>query len=300
VTAVLPARRRRALRAVLLAAGIAALAGCAAAPARPTTLPTPAPVAVVGAPAPGRPEVEPGYLDGNGVPAVVTHGPAGGHRIALTFDSNMTDAMLHRLDTGQVDSYANTAVVDELQARHVPATFFLSGKWVERYPDLTRRIAADPAFELASHSYAHLGFTARCYTLGALPTADMAADVERSFAVLAPFGGHQTRYFRFPGGCYDAAALRAVAPAHVTVVQYDDVGGDPFTGDASAITARVLRQAHDGAIVVLHITKANAPRTADALPAIVDGLRARGYRMVTLSDLLTPPGPTSATTASSG
>ena len=71
-------------------------------------------------------------------------------------------------------------------------------------------------------------------------------------------------------------------------MQYDDVGGDPFSGDAAAIAARVLRQAHDGAIVVLHVTKANAPRTADALPAVIDGLRARGYRLVTLSDLLVP------------
>jgi peptidoglycan/xylan/chitin deacetylase (PgdA/CDA1 family) len=263
-------------------------AGSATAPPGTAALPVAAPAAATG---------EAGYLPGDGVPTVVSHGPVGEHRIALTFDSNMTDAMLHRLDTGQVDSYANTAVVDELAAEHVPATFFLSGKWVQRYPDLTRRIAADPAFELASHSYAHLGFTARCYTLGALPTADMAADVERSFAVLAPFGGHQTRYFRFPGGCYDAAALRAVAPAHATVVQYDDVGGDPFSGDAWAIAARVLRQAHDGAIVVLHITKANAPRTADALPAIVDGLRARGYRLVTLSDLLAPVDTPAARTA---
>jgi peptidoglycan-N-acetylglucosamine deacetylase len=301
--------RRRCGRLVLLMVGAAVLAGCAAAPARPTasTLPggTAVPARSAGSaaiPAPGTAAVpaaspavpssalsaEPGYLPGDGVPTVVSHGPAGAHRIALTFDSNMTDAMLHRLDTGQVDSYANAAVVDVLQARRVPATFFLSGKWVQRYPDLTHRIAADPSFELASHSYAHLGFTAHCYTLGALAPAAMAADVDRSFAVLAPFGGHQTRYFRFPGGCYDAAALRAVAPARATVVQYDDVGGDPFSGDAAAIAARVMRQAHDGAIVVLHITKANAPRTADALPAVIDGLRARGYALVTLSDLLFP------------
>jgi peptidoglycan-N-acetylglucosamine deacetylase len=106
---------------------------------------------------------------------------------------------------------------------------------------------------------------------------------------LAPFGGHQTRYFRFPGGCYDSAALRAIAPTHATVIQYDDVGGDPFNPDAASIAANVLRQAHDGAIVVLHITKANAPRTADALPAVIEGLRARGYRLVTLSELLTAP-----------
>jgi peptidoglycan/xylan/chitin deacetylase (PgdA/CDA1 family) len=320
VAAVSPAPRPRgpvvAARAAIgltVLTAVTVLTACAAAPARPapaddTAPATPPASAAVAGPAPGvvavapRPgaAAEPGYLTGDGVPAVVAHGPTGGHRIALTFDSNMTDAMLHRLDTGQVDSYANTAVVDELEARHVPATFFLSGKWVQRYPGLTRRVAADPAFELASHSYAHLGFTAHCYTLGSLPTAEMAADVEHSFDVLAPFGGHQTRYFRFPGGCYDAAALRAVAPAHATVVQYDDVGGDPFSEDAAAITARVLRQAHDGGIVVLHITKANAPKTADALPGVIDGLEARGYRLVTLSDLLTPPTVKAATRASSG
>ena len=98
------------------------------------------------------PAAEPGWTDGDPTPSVVVHGRPGGHRIALTFDSNMTDAMLRRLDAHQVDSYANTAVVDELEARHVPATFFLSGKWVERYPGLTRRIAADQGAHLIEDS----------------------------------------------------------------------------------------------------------------------------------------------------
>lgn len=232
---------------------------------------------------------EPGYRAETTIPVVVLHGPPGRHRIALTFDSNMTDLMLHRLETGQVDSYANVAVIDELVGRHIPATFFLSGKWVQRYPDLTRRIAADRDFEIASHSYAHRGFTQNCYGLDPEPPAEMAADVEHSFAVLAPFGGRQTRYFRFPGGCHNVAALRAIAGTHTTVVQYDDVADDPWNNDPAAISANVLRQAHDGAIVVLHITKANAPRTADALPTIIDGLHARGYQLVTLSDLLAAP-----------
>jgi peptidoglycan/xylan/chitin deacetylase (PgdA/CDA1 family) len=217
---------------------------------------------------------------------VIAHGPAALPRIALTFDSNMTDAMLRSLDSGKVKSYANVAVIDELQRSRTPATFFLAGKWVERYPDLTRRIAADPNFELASHSYAHIGFTDHCYHLGKLPIDQMAADVEHSFRVLAPFGGRQTGYFRFPGGCYDSPALRAIAPVHCTVIQYDIVGGDPFNNDPNAITNNVLRHAHNGGIVVLHITKANAPHTADALPSIITGLRARGYRLVALSDLL--------------
>ncbi len=284
-------QRGHTVRFVLATVTVAvAVTGCA-----PGTGSSPPPAAVSSASAPQAASPVPpgtggpGYVAAGAGSTVVTHGPTDRHAVALTFDSNMTDAMLRRLDVHEVDSYANTAVIDELEARHVPATFFLAGKWVERYPDLTRRIAADPDFELASHSYAHRGFTSRCYGLEPEPSADMAHDVERSFAVLTPFGGHQTRYFRFPGGCYDAAALRAVAPTHATVVQYDDVGDDPFNRDAAGIAARVLRQAHDGAIVVLHITKANAPRTADALPSVIDGLRARGYRLVTLSDLLGAP-----------
>ena len=245
-----------------------------------------APVAVVG---PGRVAAGPTSPTPSGpaaAPEVLTHGPAGHRRIALTFDSNMTDAMLARLASGQVDSYANDAVLDELEASRTPATFFLSGKWIERYPELSRRIAADPDAELASHSYAHLGFTDHCYGLGVLPREQMAADVEHSFAVLATLGGHQTRFFRFPGGCYDPAAVRAVAPTGATLVQYDVVGDDAFTTQTATIERSVLSQAHDGAIVVLHITKANAPRTADALPAVVAGLRARGYDLVTLSTLL--------------
>lgn len=256
---------------------------------------TPAGSAALGAVVPHGPTVRPDPMALPSPPG--SPGPTGSLRltgllrIALTFDSNMTDVMLRELNTGKVKSYANVGVIDELQRSHTPATFFLAGKWVERYPDLTRRIAADPRFELASHSYAHLAFTPRCYHLGVLPTGQMAADVEHSFAVLAPFGGRQTRYFRFPGGCYDARALRAIGPAHCTVVQYDIVGDDPFNNDPAAIANNVLRSAHNGGIVVLHITLANAPRTADALPAIITGLRARGYQFVTVSELLAPRPP---------
>jgi peptidoglycan/xylan/chitin deacetylase (PgdA/CDA1 family) len=134
-------------------------------------------------------------------------------------------------------------------------------------------------------------FTAKCYVLGALPRAQMAADVETSFQVLDRYTTRPTRYFRFPGGCYDAAALQAIAPTGCTVVEYDDVSGDPFNTHPAAIARATLAQARNGSIVVLHITLANAPVTDQALPAIVTGLRARGYQLVTLSTLLGPPQP---------
>ena len=207
--------------------------------------------------------------------------------VALTFDSNMTDAMLAELDRHQVTSFDNRAVIDELVAARVPATFFLAGKWMQRYPEETRRIAANPLFEVGSHSYAHRAFHLPCYGLGGLPVAAMAADVARSEALLRHFTPHPTNYFRFPGGCYDRAALRAIAATHVQVIQYDVASGDAFGTSVRLIVAHTLIHTRAGSIVVMHITGGNtAPLTARALPAIVAGLRARGLRLVRLSTLL--------------
>ena len=258
----------------LLVAGLALGACSAAPPARPT----PSTAAVPPRAAPGS---QPS------LPTVVRHGRRDSGMVALTFDSNMTDAMLAELARHQVASFDNHKVIDELVAQRVPATFFLAGKWIQRYPDETRRIVADPLFEVASHSYAHRAFHLPCYGLGGLPVAAMAADVARSEALLRRFTPHPTSYFRFPGGCYDRAALRAIAPTHVQVIQYDVASGDAFGTSVHTIVHHTLTQTRAGSIVVLHITDGDtAPLTAAALPAIVAGLRARGLRLVRLSTLL--------------
>lgn len=207
--------------------------------------------------------------------------------MALTFDSNMTDAMLAELDSGKVASFANLNAISILEDRQVDATMFLAGKWIERYPDVTRRLAANPHLELGSHSYAHSAFHTPCYGLAGLPTEEMAADVARSEDLLRQFTDHPTSYFRFPGGCYDETALRAIAPTGVTVIQYDLASGDAFGTSTQAIVTNVLTNAKNGSIVVMHITDGNtAPLTDQALPAIIDGLRDRGFQLVKLSELL--------------
>lgn len=276
----LSSRRVAPATALLIAA---LLAGCGTHPShadQPATVtnsppvPTPTPIALPGATRPGT------------RPPVVDHGPRTGHLVALTFDTNMTDLMLRQLASGKVTSYANVAIIDLLEREQIPATFFLSGKWVERYPDLTRRIAANPRFELANHSYAHLGFTAHCYTLGQVPPHQMAEDVAKAFTIIEGYGGRQTRYFRFPGLCHDAAALAAMQPLGLTVVDGDVVSGDPFATAWRPIVDNVLKKVQPGSIVIMHATLANAQYTDQALPPILAGLRAKGLVPATLSDVL--------------
>ena len=218
---------------------------------------------------------------------VIAHGPRDRPAVALTFDSNLTDAMIQELRTGRVASFANVAVLDELDQLQVPATIFLAGKWIEQYPDVTRRIAADPLFELGSHSYSHRAFHQPCYGLGTLRLPEMADDVNHSEALLRQYSTRPTPYFRFPGGCYDEAALRAIGPTGVTVIQYDLASGDAFGTNVNAIVRNVLTNTRNGSIVVMHITGGNtAPLTTLALPSIVNGLRQRGFHLARLSDLL--------------
>ena len=281
-------RRRRGAVAVLAGAVIIAGAGVVVAwsagtSSRPThrvaPLVTTAPFTVPTTVAPPPPPVPPVYFNG----------PRDRPLVALTFDSNLTDAMIQELNSGKVASFANVSVIDELDQLQVPATIFLAGKWMERYPDLTRRLAADPLFELGSHSYAHEAFHQPCYGLGTLPAAGMAADVVRSEALLRQFTARPTPYVRFPGGCFDDAALRAIAPTGVTVVQYDLPSGDAFGTSVPAIVRNVINNARPGSIIVMHITGGNtAPLTAYALPQVVAGLRQKGFVLARLSDLLAP------------
>ncbi|MGC4814422.1 polysaccharide deacetylase family protein [Micromonospora sp. DT228] len=217
---------------------------------------------------------------------VVDHGPRTGNKVALTFDADMTDGMLASLRAGRVKSYANLRILDLLEREEVAATFFLTGKWVQRYPDVTRRIAGNPRFELANHTYGHAAFTGDCYDLPSLPVDELAGDVAKTFEVIKPYGGRQTRYFRFPGLCHDAATLDALAPLGVTVVDGDVVSGDPFATAWKPLVRAVLDHVRPGSVVIMHVTEANAAMTDEALPHILEGLRERGLKPAPLSEVL--------------
>ncbi|MFN2463932.1 MAG: polysaccharide deacetylase family protein [Candidatus Dormibacteria bacterium] len=221
------------------------------------------------------------------LPGVVSHGDRGRHAVAITFDSNMTTAMVDELKSGKVKRFVNDAVIAELRDMHVPATFFLSGIWMEQYPAVARDIAADPLFEVGSHSYAHEAFTSHCFTLASLDLDRAADDLDRNETLLEGIADHPTKFFRFPGGCYDAASLSAIRPAGVQVIQYDLPSGDAFATDPAPVVAQTLANVRNGSIIVMHVTGGNtAPVTDRALPGIVNGLRARGFKLLRLTDLL--------------
>ncbi|MGW6528008.1 polysaccharide deacetylase family protein [Streptomyces venezuelae] len=268
----------------------AALAGCAGDTAtssghtgrhaRP-----PASAAAPSASAP--PTLAPGL---SGLTPVFENGPrARGRTVALTFDADMTADQGPRAAAGE--RFDNPALVATLRRLKVPATFFMTGRWAEEYPAQARAIGRDPLFEVANHSYSHHAFTGRCYGLPTVPAPRMRADMERAFAAFRAAGVERpVPYFRFPGGCYDQRALRALAPGGVTAVQWDVVSGDAFATDSAAVARQVLDGVRPGSVVVMHCTRSAAPATERALRTIIPKLRERGFRFVRVSEQIRAAG----------
>lgn len=266
------ARRRAALCA--LGALTTVLAGCSSGdPATPGRPGRPA--------ASAPPTLAPGPA---GLTPVFAHGSrTEGRTVALTFDADMTANQGGRAAAGE--RFDHPELVATLRRLKVPATFFMTGRWAEEYPDQAKAIGRDPLFEVANHSYSHHAFTRDCYGLSTVPPERMRADVDRAFDALRKAGVERPMpYFRFPGGCYDERSLRTLAPGGVTAVQWDVVSGDAFATDADAVARQVLDGVRPGSVVVMHCTRSAAPTTERALRTIIPKLRERGFRFVKVSE----------------
>ncbi|MEV7281482.1 polysaccharide deacetylase family protein [Streptomyces sp. NPDC093111] len=278
--------------------GGAAEPPAAAPPTKHTTPSTKPPRPPSAAPAPGRqaapaaaPKAPPTLAPGpNGLTRVYTHraAPRTGTAekvVALTFDADMTADQGPRAARGE--HFDNPQLIATLRRLEVDATVFMTGRWAEQYPDQAKSLGNDPRFEIANHSYSHYAFATPCYGLPTVAAPDMAADVQRAFDAFRDAGAtHVVPYFRFPGGCYDDDALRALTPLGVTAVQWDVVSGDAFAKDPDAVADQVLEGVKPGSLVVMHCTRSAAPVTEQAIRRIVPELRAKGYRFVKVSELM--------------
>ncbi|MFJ3653427.1 polysaccharide deacetylase family protein [Streptomyces nigra] len=268
-----------------LGTALTALAACSAPdPVRaPRAVPRSAVASASASPAAGPPTLAPGPA---GLTPVFEHGPRSGDRaVALTFDADMTADQGPRAARGE--RFDNPGLIAALRELRVPATVFMTGRWAEEYPRQARSLGRDPLFEIANHSYSHYAYTEDCYGLPTVDEERMRADVERAYAAFRAAGVHDAMpYFRFPGGCHDARALKALVPAGVTAVQWDVVSGDAFATDARAVARDVLDGVRPGSVVVLHCTLSAAPTTERVVRQVVPELRREGYRLVKVSELI--------------
>lgn len=219
---------------------------------------------------------------------VVSRGSPGRPAVALTFDADMTYYMRWLALNGRLPAADASPVLDALTRHDVPATLFLTGLWAEMYPDRVRALAANPRYELANHTYSHGAFRVPCYGLGWVPPAARAGEIVRAGAVITRAAGIAPRLLRFPGGCYSPQDQALAEGLGYRVILWDVVSTDATSRSPELIANAVLTGARNGSIIVLHMTGLPSTYTAVALERIIPGLRARGFELVTVSDLFRP------------
>lgn len=202
-------------------------------------------------------------------PLVVEHGPRDSKKIALTFDA---------CPTGKPDEY-DGKVIDTLLREKVPATLFMSGRWVEKNPQKAKFLASCPQFEIAAHSYYHPHMTEKA------DDRDVR-ELKRTQAEIKKVTGKTPRYFRPPYGEADERIVKLAASAGLVTIQYDIASGDPDPNLSPQRIARILlRDAKGGSIIVFHMNR-NGVHTAEVLPHVIEGLRKKGFKLVTVGELL--------------
>ena len=181
-----------------------------------------------------------------------------------------------------VDCGGNAAgvakILSALDAARAPATFFLTGRWAEVFPNEAKRIAT--RHTLGNHTYTHPHMTT-------LSDARVREEIAHADRVIREIVGVKTKaLFRFPYGERDDRTRQIVAGLGYTSVSWtvDTLGWKGRGGGrtASSVARRVLDALQPGMIVLMHAGAAEDGSTldADALPEIVKQVRARGYRVV--------------------
>jgi len=183
--------------------------------------------------------------------------------VALTFDAAW--------GTGRTE-----AILAALEEHNVKATFFVTGAWAERNPDVFSKLVNSGRVEIGTHSNTHPHMTR-------LRSSQIQNEISTSLDVLQNLTGTRPALFRAPYGEYSDAVLSAAANNNLQTIGWNVDARDWQDLSSYDIVNRVMTMSEAGSIIRLHNDGRN---TAAALGGIIQGLKNRGLSIVPVSELI--------------
>lgn len=198
-------------------------------------------------------------------PAAIYSVPTDRKVIALTFDISWGEKRAE-------------PILDILKQKNVPnVTFFLSSPWSKTHPDIVQKIV-DGGYEIGSHGHKHVNYSQ-------LSDDEIRKQIQTAHGMLSDQTGKSPNLIRMPNGDFDKRVLRIAEDLNYKVIQWDTDSLDWKNPGVANIVQRVVTKAHPGDIILLHASD-SCQQTHEALPQIIDQLRAQGYEFVTVSQLI--------------
>lgn len=211
-------------------------------------------------------------------PAPAATTPAGGSgrpTVALTLDA---------CDGGRGTSY-DAGIIALLREKRIPATIFVTSRWMRGNPEALRDLAADPLFEIAAHGSRHKPCSVNGNSVygikGTASFDELAREVEGNARDIAAATGKRPRWFRSGTAYYDDVAVRVIRDLGLGIAGYSIAGDEGASLPAAKVAAKTLA-AKDGDILLYHL---NHPRsgTREGLERSLPALLEKGFVFVRLS-----------------
>ena len=174
----------------------------------------------------------------------------------------------------------NTAqVLEILKKNNIKATFFMVGQMVKYFPQIAKQVAAD-GHVIGNHTWHHWYFQ--------MDGATAASEIDRTADIIYKTTGEKTTLFRPPGGFLNNGLAQYAKNKKYAVMMWSEESGDAErrSPQVPMLVKNVLKYAKPGAIVLLHDGGGNRSKSVKALPEMIAGLKAQGYRFVTIPQLL--------------
>ena len=187
------------------------------------------------------------------------------------------------VDDGPDPKFSPQAV--EILKKHgAKATFFVVGSQVERYPQVLE-MEINAGNEIGNHSYSHK-------KLSQLNRKQMDQEIKRTNGIIFKNTGHHVIWFRPPYGQYNMWVVEDARDEGMSTVMWTSVVECKRLHDPVKMAQKVINEARPGGIILFHDSRLDRTNTIKALPMIIEGLKKKGYRFVTLSELFESEGKT--------
>jgi len=180
--------------------------------------------------------------------------------VALTFDDGP-------------DPIDTPAVLDILKEKDVRATFFVLGKAAQSYPFLLKRLIKE-GHEIGNHGFSHDYQQHR-----------LVEEMNQTDQVVLAATGNHTFFYRPPGGFVSKSLLETTKRNGHVVALWSVDSKDWRNPGVKQIVDNVMKNVFPGSIILMHDGGYQRTQTVKSLGPIIDALEARGYRLVTLSEL---------------
>jgi peptidoglycan-N-acetylglucosamine deacetylase len=185
--------------------------------------------------------------------------------IALTFDDGPSAKYTPR-------------ILDILKENGMNATFFITGEKAEIYPNIIRRILRE-GNDLGNHTYSHpFLFKER----SVLRKEEILKTDEAVFRIT----GQHMKYFRAPYEYRDVRLVKLLRRMNYVYISHNESSLDAMGANSKKIQSQIMKNLHPGVIILMHDARGNREETVKALAIVLPELRAKGYRSVTIGELI--------------